>query len=389
MRACTGVMVLVLSGVLAWPLPVPAVGPGTGAFGGDGGPATEARLNNPRGVAVDRAGNLYIADSSNDRIRRVDRQTGTIATVAGSGERGFAGDGGPARLADLLFPHGLALAESGVLYIADAGNHRIRKLDLRDGTMSTVAGTGQPRFYGNGGPATAAGMFAPRGVALDGRGNLYVADTQHSCIRKIDRDGVITMAAGSDPGLVAKGAAPKFLWHPIGVAVGPDGEIYWADADLHRVKKVDPNRVDPKTQSGWITIVAGSEMMGFSGDGGPARDAELEAPAAVAFDSKGNLYIADHNNLRIRRVEAKTGVITTIAGNGTRGLSGDGGPAIEAGLNTPAGLAFDAEDNLYIADAGNHRIRMVNLTTGIIATVAGSGPIDEGPPKGPIQEFFI
>jgi sugar lactone lactonase YvrE len=372
-----------------WPLPAQAGGPGSGSFAGDGGPATEARLNNPRGVALDRAGNLFIADSSNDRVRRVDQSTGVITTIIGSGERGFAGDGGQARLANLYFPHGLALDDSGSLYIADAGNHRIRKWDAKTGTVTTVAGTGQPRFYGNGGAATDAGLFAPRGVALDGKGNLYVADTQHSCIRKIDRDGIMTMAAGSDPGLVSKGAAPKFLWHPVGVAVGPDGEIYWADADLNRVKKADPNRIDPKTKSGWITIVAGSEEMGFSGDGGPARDAKLEAPAAVAFDSKGNLYIADHNNGRIRRVDAKTGSMTTFAGNGKRGFSGDEGPAQEAGLNAPDGIAFDAEDNLYIADAGNHRIRRVDAATGIITTIAGSGPIDEGPPKGPVQEFFI
>lgn len=385
------ILVFVLTGAsfLAKPATLSAVGPGSGSFAGDGGPATEARLNNPRGIALDRAGNLYIADSSNDRVRRVDHQSGVISTLVGSGERGFAGDGGPARLANLYFPHGLALDDSGSLYIADAGNHRIRKWDEKTGTVMTVAGTGQPRFYGNGGPATAAGLFAPRGVALDGKGNLYVADTQHSCIRKVDRDGIMTMAAGSDPGLVAKGAAPKFLWHPVGVAVGPDGEIYWADADLNRVKKADPSRIVPKTKSGWVTIVAGSEEMGFSGDGGPARDAALEAPAAVVFDSKGNLYIADHNNGRIRRVDAKTGTITTFAGNGKRGFSGDGGPALEASLNAPAGLAFDAEDNLYIADAGNHRIRKIEAATGVIATIAGSGPIDEEPTKGPIQDFFI
>lgn len=389
MRACIRAILLGLTSLWIWPLPVPAAGPGSGSFAGDGGPATEARLNNPRGLALDRAGNLYIADSSNDRVRLVDKSTGVITTLVGSGERGFAGDGGPARLANLYFPHGLALGDSGSLYIADAGNHRIRKWDAKTGTLTTVAGTGQPRFYGDGGPATAAGLFAPRGVALDSEGNLYVADTQHSCIRKVDRDGIITIAAGSDPGLVSKGAAPKFLWHPVGVTVGPDGEIYWADADLNRVKKADPNRIDPKTNSGWITIIAGSERMGFHGDGGPARDARLEAPAAVVFDSKGNLYIADHNNGRIRRVDAKTGVITTFAGNGKRGFSGDEGPAQDASLNAPAGLAVDTEDNLYIADAGNHRIRKVAAATGIITTVAGSGPIDEGPPAGPVQEFFI
>jgi DNA-binding beta-propeller fold protein YncE len=375
--------------LLAWLIPVSAVGPGSGSFAGDGGPAIEARLSNPRGVVIDHAGNLYIADSSNDRVRRVDRQTGVISTVAGLGERGFGGDGGPAGVAKFYFPHGIALDEAGNLYIADAGNHRVRKVEAQTGMVSTVAGTGNNQFYGDGGPATAAGLSAPRGVALDASGTLFIADTQHGCIRAVDREGRIKTVAGADPRLVDKGAAPKYLFHPVGVRVGPDGQVYWADATLSRIKKADLTKVDPKTKSGWITIVAGEEEMGFSGDGGPARDAKLEAPAAIAFDSKGNLFIADHNNLRIRRVDMKTGVITTIAGNGKRGFSGDGGPALEASLNAPAGLAFDAEDNLYIADAGNHRVRKIEATTGIITTVAGSGPIDEEPTKGPIQEFFI
>jgi sugar lactone lactonase YvrE len=388
LRMC-GVLAFVGGSVLVGPAQAPAVGPGGGTLAGDGGPAIEARLNNPRGVVLDRAGNLFIADSSNDRIRRVDAATGVIATVVGSGERGFSGDGGPARVASVHFPHGLALDDAGNLYFADAGNHRVRKVEAGTMTIRTVAGSGRIEFHGDRGPATAAGLFAPRGVVLDASGTLYISDTQHGCIRKVDQDGRITIAAGADPRLVEKGTAPIYLRAPVGLAIGPDGQIYWADATLNRVKRADPTKIDPKTKSGWITIVAGSEDMGFSGDGGPAREAELEAPAAVAFDSHGNLYIADHNNVRIRRVEAATGLITTVAGNGKRGFSGDGGPAVEASLNAPAGLAFDAHDNLFIADSGNHRIRKIDAATGVISTVAGSGPIDEGPPKGPVQEFFI
>lgn len=173
--------------------------------------------------------------------------------------------------------------------------------------------------------------------------------------------------------------AAQYLLNPVGLTVGPDAQIYWADPTLNRVKKVDLSHTDPQTKNGWITIVAGNATMGLSGDGSLAREAELAAPAALAFDSRGRLYIADHNNQRIRRVDALTGIITTIAGNGERGFSGDGGPVAEASFNAPSGLAFDAEDNLYIADAQNHRIRRIDATTGLITTVAGSGPVDDAP----------
>lgn len=390
MRACA-VRTLLLVGACLFVRshPLSAVGPGSGSFAGDGGPATEARLNNPRGVAVDRAGNFYIADSSNDRVRRVDRQTGIITTIVGSGERGFAGDGDPALAAQLYFPHSLALDEAGTLYIADAGNHRVRTVNAATGIISTVAGTGKIQFFGDGGPATAAGLFAPRGVAVGPEGTLYIADTQHACIRKVDRDGRISTIAGADPRKVEKGEAPVYLRAPVGIGLGPDGQIYWADGTLNRIKRADLKRIDPATKAGWVTIVAGSETMGFSGDGGPAREAELEVPAAIAFDAQGNLFIADHNNARVRRVDAKSGIITTVVGNGRRGFSGDGGPAVEASLNAPSGIALDGEGNLYIADAGNHRIRKVEGKTGQISTVAGSGPIDEGPPKGPVEQFSI
>ena len=374
---------LLMSGMLVLvPLSPMAAGRGGGTFDGDGGLATEARLNNPRGVAIDRAGNLYIADSSNDRIRRVDHQTGMITTIVGSGERGFSGDGGLATSAALYFPHGLAVDETGNLYFADAGSHRVRRVDARTGTISTVAGTGRTEFSGDGGPATAAGLYSPRGIALDKAGNLYIADSHHGCVRRLDHEGLLTTVAGSNPRLPRRGMAAQYLLNPVGLAVGPDAQIYWADPPLNRVKKADLSQTDPKTKNGWITIVAGNATMGFSGDGSLAREAELAAPAALAFDSSGHLYIADHNNQRIRRVDPLTGIITTIAGNGDRGFSGDGGPAAEASFNAPSGLAFDAEDNLYIADAQNHRIRRIDAMTGLITTVAGSGPVDDDAPQG-------
>lgn len=364
-----------------------AAGRGGGTFAGDGGSATEARLNNPRGVAVDGTGNLYIADSSNDRIRRVDRRTGIITTIAGSGERGFSGDDGLATAAALYFPHGLAVDEAGNLYFADAGNHRIRKVDGNTGIIATVAGTGRTELYRASGPATAIGLHAPRGIALDEAGNLYIADSHQGCVRKVDPEGWLTTVAGSNPRSAKKGADPQYLMNPVGLAVGSDGQIYWADSTLNRVKKADLRHTDPATKNGWITIAAGNGTMGFSGDGSIAREAKLAAPAAVAFDSRGHLYIADHNNQRIRRVDAKTGIITTIAGTGERNFSGDGGPATEATFNAPSGLAFDAEDNLYIADAQNHRIRRIEATTGLITTVAGSGPVDEDAPAGERRHF--
>lgn len=279
---------LLMSGMLVLaPLSPLAAGRGGGTFAGDGGPATEARLDNPRGVAVDQAGNLYIADSSNDRIRRVDRLTGIITTITGSGERGFTGDGGPAMSAQLYFPHGIALDEIGNLYIADVGNHRVRRVEARTGSISTVAGTGRNEFYGDGGPATAAGLYSPRGIALDKAGNLYIADSHHGCVRRVDREGLLTTVAGSNPRLPRRGMAAQYLLNPVGLTVGPDAQIYWADPTLNRVKKVDLSHTDPQTKNGWITNVAGNATMGFSGDGSLAREAELAAPAALAFDSRG------------------------------------------------------------------------------------------------------
>ena len=339
---------------------------GTGGIGfsGDGGPAVEARINSPEGVAVDGAGNVYIADRYNHRIRKVD-STGTITTIAGTGGIGFSGDGGPAVEAELSGPLGVAVDGASNLYIADRENHRIRKVDST-GTITTIAGTGEFGFSGDGGPATAARLNNPRGMAVDGAGNLYIADLNNWRIRKVDSTGTITTIAGTrGRGFSGDGgpAVEAELYNPEGVAVDGAGNLYIADTWNHRIRKVD--------STGTITTIAGTGEFGFSGDGGPAVEAELYYPRGMALDGAGNLYIADVGNGRIRRVDS-SGAITTIAGSGGGGFSGDGGPAVEAELRNPWGVAVGGEGNLYIADLGNHRIRKVD-SAGTITTVAGTG----------------
>jgi sugar lactone lactonase YvrE len=315
-------------------------------------------------VAVDAAGNLYVADSWNHRIRKVS-SSGVITTVAGNGERGFSGDGGPATSGSLNFPCGVALGAAGNMYIADYYNNRTREVST-SGTINTVAGTGAPQFYGDGGPATSASLHGPKGVALDGAGNLYIADYFNNRIRKVGLSGIISTVAGNGTqGFSGDGgpATSASLSYPAGVAVDAAGNLYIGDTYNHRIRNVTP--------SGNISTVAGNGTQGFSGDGGPGTGAALYQPMGVAVDTAGNLYIADYANCRIRKV-TPSGTITTVAGNGSWGFSGDGGPATNGSLSGPAGLAVDAAGNLYVADTNNNRMRKVT-PSGIISTVAGNG----------------
>jgi sugar lactone lactonase YvrE len=325
-------------------------GNGTAGYTGDAGPATGAELNYPIGVAVDASGNLYIADAGNNRVCKADR-AGVITTVAGNGVPGYTGDAGPANGAELNYPMGVAVDASGNLYIADTKNNRVRMVD-RAGIITTVAGTGAQGSSSNG-PAISAELNQPTGVAVDKAGNLYIADNQNFCIRKVDTRGSITTVAGNGTegyggdGGPATGAE---LDYPTGVAVDKAGNLYIADARNNRIRKVDAR--------GIITTVAGNGIQGYGGDGGAATSSELNYPADVVFDASGNLYIADDGNNRIRKVDAR-GIITTVAGNGIQGYGGDGGAATGAELNYPAGVAFDASGNLYIADIKSNRIRKV------------------------------
>jgi hypothetical protein len=358
-------------------------GNGFHSFSGDGGPATSASLDNPSGIAVDAGGNLFIADERNLRIRRVD-SSGIISTVAGNGLPGFGGDGGPATSATLAGPGGVVVDAAGNLFFSDTNNfsfgqdnNRIRKVDASTGIISTVAGAGSAGFSGDGGPATSANLAGPFGVALDAAGNLFIGDSLNNRIRKVDGSGIISTLAGNGSysfggdGSQATGAS---LSSAYGVAVDAADNVYIADSFNHRIRKVDG--------SGIITTVAGSGIYAFiggggggdfSGDGGPATSARLFTPTGVAVDAAGNVYIADQGNQRIRKVEAATGFISTIAGDGNVGFSGDGGPATSANLNNPFGVAVDAAGNLFIADSFNGRIRRVDAATGIISTVAGDG----------------
>ncbi|MBI2505665.1 MAG: Ig-like domain-containing protein [Candidatus Latescibacteria bacterium] len=345
---------------------------------GDGLTATAVQLVSPVGVAVDGQGNLYIADSGHSHVRKVDT-FGIISTVAGNGTTGFSGDGGPATEAQLSNFEGIAVDGQGNLYIADWGNGRIRKVDS-EGIISTVVGGGTGDSSGDGEPALGAQLLSPSGVAVDAQGNIYITEYEGHRIRKVDSAGIISTVAGNGTAGFSGDGGPATeaqLGNPEWVAVDGQGNLFIADAGNRRLRKVD--------SAGIISTVAGSGTEGFSGDGGPATAAQLSYPEWVAVDAQGSLFIADRDNHRLRKVD-NAGIISTVAGNGTPGFSGDGGPATAAQLNGPFAVAVGVQGNLFLADAGNHRIRKVD-NAGIISTVAG-GSVGDGLPATEAQLFL-
>ena len=330
-------------------------GSGEKGYTGDGKAATAAQLNNPFDVALDGAGNLYFSDTFNHCIRRVDAKTKAISTVAGNGKKGYAGDGGPAADAMLNEPYGVEVDRDGNLYIVDRLNYCIRRVS-KDGKIDTIAGTGKSGYSGDGGPGKQAMFKEPNGLCLDTKGKLYIADVADQRVRVLDlTSGKIDTICGDgkkqqtgDGGLYKQAS----LLGPRAVAIGPDGNLHICEREGNAIRKVD-------FKSGKIERVAGTGKKGYTGDGGPALEATFNGPKEIDVDKEGNVFVVDTENQAIRRIDAKSGKVSTVAGSGKLGNTGDGGPATKAALGRPHGVVAGPDGSIYIGDTQSHKIRVV------------------------------
>jgi len=325
-------------------------GNGTAGYAGDNGPAAQAMINRVVGLATDAAGTVYLAEENNNVVRRVDRN-GIITTFAGTGTAGFSGDNGPATQAQLNGPLGVCVDAAGSVYVNDNGNKRVRK--IANGVITTIAGTGSASNSGDGGAATAAGFVIPIRCAVDRSNNLYIADQGAFRVRIIDpRGNINTFAGNGTQGFSGDGgpATSAAMNNPTAVATDAAGNVYITDQFNHRIRMVDT--------SGVIQTVAGNGTSAYGGDGGPVLSASFSFPGSVAVDRAGNLFIVDTNAQRIRKVSG--GIITTIAGTGTAGFGGDGGPPLQAMLSGPFAIALDNAGNIYIGDTTNNRVRKIS-----------------------------
>ncbi len=329
-------------------------GTGEKGYAGDGGLATHALMSEPFMCAFDAQGNLYVAEATNHCVRRIAKATGVITTVAGTGVLGSSGDGGPATRATMNQPYALQIDTNGDIYIVDRLNAVIRQVEALTGIITTVAGTGEPGSSGDGGPGTRAQLREPNDCFLDGRGGLLIADIQDQRIRRLDlRTGMITTYAGTGEKARAGDGRPATAASIFGaraVCMDRRGNTYICEREGNGIRKVDAH--------GIMSTYAGTGERGYSGDMSPALTATWGAPKAIRCDRQGNLLVVDTENHAIRRIDAVTGVVTTLAG-GRRSGAGDGGPAIAAGLDRPHGCDVDEQGNIYIADSNNHRVRVV------------------------------
>jgi DNA-binding beta-propeller fold protein YncE len=333
-------------------------------------PASSSRFEYPEGLAVDHAGDLLIVASRQHQVFRMTK-AGEIRLIAGSGRRGFGGDGGPAVDASLDNPGGVVEDLDANIVIADTYNNRIRRVDARTGIITTIAGGGTGDPWKDGFPALTASLAMPTALAVDPQGNLLLSDSRHFRVRRIDKNsGLIQAVAGRGTNRHEGDGGPATssdVQLPSALAVDQAGNVFIVQAGENRVRRVD-------ARTGAISTVAGTAAPGSGGDGGPATKAGLYGPSGVAVDREGNLFISEAFSRRIRRVDAVTGIITTVAGTGARGFGGNGGPAVDAELNEPGSLVGDPAGNLYFIELYGRCIRKVDAVTKSLSIVFGYKP---------------
>lgn len=328
-------------------------GTGVAGFSGDGGRGVQAQINNPYGLAIGPDGALYFCEIGNHRIRRLDLKTGAISTFAGTGTKGYSGDGGPALAASMNEPYEVVFDRAGNLYFAEMQSHVVRRVDGKTRVISTVAGTGVAGFGGDGGPASKAQLRQPHSIAFDPEGRLLICDIGNHRVRRVDlAAGTIETWAGTgERGKTPDGApiAGTPLNGPRALTVAPDGQLYLVLREGNAVYRIDP-------RAGKIFHIAGTGESGYTGDGGPAKVAKLSGPKGIAWAPDGSVYIADTESHTIRRIDLKSGVITTVIGTGQRG-DGPDGPARECKMARPHGIFLAKDGTLYVGDSEAHRVR--------------------------------
>ena len=330
---------------------------GTGQSGatGDGGPAVQARVGNPYGLTLGPDGALYVCEIDTDRVRRIAMDSGEITTIAGTGQAGYSGDGGPARDAALSDPYEVRFDDQGNMYFVEMLNAVVRRVDADTGRISTIAGTGERGFSGDGGPAVKATFNRPHSIALDGKGSLYIADIGNHRIRRVDLEsGIVTTFGGTGERAPTPDGAPLAgtpLNGPRALAFGPGGDMFIALREGNAVYRLD---MDTKR----LHHLAGTGEKGYTGDGGPATQANLAGPKGIEVGQDSAVYIADTESHTIRRIDLVTGTISTVAGDGSRHDGPDGDP-LACGLARPHGVYVDPAGNVYIGDSENHRVRVV------------------------------